>query len=373
VENFPFRRDAALSRAGGATQSTPTREAGMQIMLPMDGLDPVQLDTRAPITEVDPTSYDHVIVAFSGGKDSVACVLHLIEMGIKPELWHHDVDGGPDEPEPALRWDWPVTRAYCRAFAEAFGLPIYFSWRVGGLTGELLKENDRTKPVRYERPDGTIGQGGGITGAISTRRRFPQLGASLLTRWCSGVAKIDVFSVAMAGQERFRGKRVLVVTGERAEESANRAHYADIEPHRNHQPGPRAQRHVDHWRPVLRWTEERVWEIMREHGVVPHPCYRLSFGRASCAICIFMGSDDLATVNSIAPGRIDTMGRMENSFGCTLKRDGRPITEHAAAGRAFDYDPEIARIAMSETYDEPIITENWVLPAGAYRHGGGPT
>lgn len=345
----------------------------MQIMLPMDGLDPVHEDERVHEIEIDPHSYDNVIVAFSGGKDSIACVLHLIEMGVRPELWHHDVDGGEDDEPSALKWDWPVTRSYCQAFAAAFGLDLYFSWRVGGLTGELLKENDRTKPVRYEKPDGTVGQGGGLTGAISTRRRFPQIGASLLTRWCSSVAKIDVFAVALAGQDRFRGKRVLVVTGERAEESANRARYAAAERHRNHQPGPRAKRHVDHWRPVLRWNESQVWDIIAHHGVVPHPAYRLSMSRMSCMGCIFLGDNDLATVARIAPDRIDTMGRMETSFGCTLKRDGRPITEHAAAGRAHHYDPEIAALAMSKIYYEPIITENWILPAGAYRHGGGPT
>ena len=347
----------------------------MQIMLPMDGLEPVQAMPLAfrHVGEVDPHAYDHVIVAFSGGKDSVACVLKLLDMGIKPELWHHDVDGGPDDPEPDLRWDWPVTRSYCQTFAAAFDLPIYFSWRVGGITGELLKENDRTKPVRYERPDGTVGQGGGLTGAISTRRRFPQLGASLLTRWCSGVAKIDVFSVAMAGQERFRGKRVLVVTGERGEESANRASYNDFEPHRNHQPGPRAQRHVDHWRPILRWDEARVWQIMREHRVTPHPAYFLGMRRTSCMTCIFLGKDDLATVSKLAPGRIETMGRLEKSFGCTLKRDGHPITQHAANGTAFEYEADIARLAMSEDYDRPIITDDWKMPPGAFRHGGGPT
>jgi len=39
--------------------------------------------------------YDYYIVAFSGGKDSVACVLKLIDEGVplhKIELHHHCVD-----------------------------------------------------------------------------------------------------------------------------------------------------------------------------------------------------------------------------------------------------------------------------------------
>ena len=41
--------------------------------------------------EIDLHSYDIYIVAFSGGKDGAACVLHLLEQGIRPELWHHDI------------------------------------------------------------------------------------------------------------------------------------------------------------------------------------------------------------------------------------------------------------------------------------------
>ena len=37
--------------------------------------------------------YDHIIVLFSGGKDSAAAYYRLLEMGVpknKIELWHHD-------------------------------------------------------------------------------------------------------------------------------------------------------------------------------------------------------------------------------------------------------------------------------------------
>ncbi|EGG79263.1 hypothetical protein SXCC_00041 [Gluconacetobacter sp. SXCC-1] len=45
----------------------------------------------------DLRGYDHIIVALSGGKDSVASLLAALELGARPEsieLWHHDVDGG---------------------------------------------------------------------------------------------------------------------------------------------------------------------------------------------------------------------------------------------------------------------------------------
>lgn len=48
-----------------------------------------------PADELDLESYDRYVVAFSGGKDSLACLLHLFEMGIEAErihLHHHHKD-----------------------------------------------------------------------------------------------------------------------------------------------------------------------------------------------------------------------------------------------------------------------------------------
>lgn len=149
--------------------------------------------------------YDHIIVAFSGGKDSQACVLHLLDMGVNPEnieLWHHDVDGR----EGSELMDWAVTRDYCRAFAEAFGMKIYYSWKEGGFEREMCRNNQLTAPTIFEIPGG-IAQAGGVLGKPSTRGKFPQVSPDLSVRWCSAYLKIDVGSAAIRNQERFIGKK----------------------------------------------------------------------------------------------------------------------------------------------------------------------
>jgi tRNA(Ile)-lysidine synthase TilS/MesJ len=45
---------------------------------------------------IDYSAYDKVIIAFSGGKDSLACLLSILDTGCpkeRIELWHHCIDG----------------------------------------------------------------------------------------------------------------------------------------------------------------------------------------------------------------------------------------------------------------------------------------
>lgn len=319
-------------------------------------------------------SYDHILIAFSGGKDSLACLLHLIDAGVDPgriELHHHDVDGrGPPT------FDWPITAGYCRSVAEAFGVPLYFSWRDGGLRREMLRDGDPTAPVMFETPAGQIATVGG-RGGPGTRLRFPQVTSDLRLRWCSPVAKIDVMRSMICNAPRFLGTRTLVVTGERAQESPARARYLQFEPHRTDtRGGPRRPRHVDHWRPIHGFDETRVWRLIRRHGVVPHVAYRLGFGRVSCMHCIFASPDQLATIRWIAPERFEIIADYERQFGCTVKR-GDHI--HAVADRGRPYPaalarPDLVTLAMSERWTTAIRTRpsNWRLPAGAFGDAAGP-
>ncbi len=266
--------------------------------------------------------------------------------------------------------DWPVTNDYCRAVAEAFGLPLFASWKKNGFEGEMNRHNSLTAPTLFETPDG-LRQSGGIAGTFSTRRMFPQTAASLSVRWCSAYLKVDVGSKAITGQERFIGKRVLVVTGERAEESASRACYKTAESHKTSS----KKRHVDHWRPVHAWKEVQVWSLLEKYRINPHPCYRLGWGRCSCSACIFGSKNQWASLAAIYPEQIKRISDYEQEFGKTINRD-KSVPEMIALGKPFEgMDPEIIRSALSRTFDEPVIMApgTWKLPAGAFGENAGPT
>lgn len=330
----------------------------------------------------DLTSYSTIIVAFSGGKDSVACVLHLLESGVpkeKIELWHHDVDGR----EGSKLMDWAVTRDYCAKFATALGLKLYYSWKVGGFEGEMARNGASTAPTKFERSraDGsTFVTTKGGKGPVGTRLRFPQVSADLKVRWCSAYLKIDIGATAIRNQPRFAyGARTLVVSGERAEESSARAKYKELEPDRADNRETDRQdswRHVDRWRPVHKWSEREVWAIMERHRVTPHPAYQLGWGRVSCAACIFGSPNQWASLAVVNPDQLARVALLEKNSGKTIQRK-LSVPQLAAKGRpyAVTADAALVALATSETFSQPILCEPgaWKLPAGAFGESAGPT
>lgn len=319
-------------------------------------------------------SYDRIVVAFSGGKDSLACVLDLIDRGAprdRIELWHHDVDGREGE----RLMDWPVTADYCRKVAAALGLPIFFSWRAGGFEAEMLRDNQPSRPIMFERPDagGTIIAQARQRPTNGTRGQFPQVSPDLSVRWCSPYLKIDVARRVLANDPRFTGARVLFVTGERGEESANRARYNVFEPHlADRRDGVRVKRHIDAWRPILHWTATQVWAIIEAHRIHAHPCYYLGIGRASCAFCIFANPNQLAIARAVLPVQFGRVRGHEVRSGKTVHR-AENLEERAQRGAVGDLDPYYVRLARSESYDAPVFLNQWTMPAGAFAETHGPS
>lgn len=320
--------------------------------------------------QVNLNSYDYVLFAMSGGADSLSMWLYCLELGLdleKAEFHHHLIDAqGPGF------MDWPCTPGYMQALAQAFNVPLYYSWKVDGFKGEMLRENSRTKPTQFQTPEGTIVQTGGTGGKISTRRKFPQVSADLRKRWCSAYLKIDVMDILLCNQERFRNAKTLVITGERWEESTARSKYLEFEPHRADVRDGKHKRHIDHWRPVIGFKQAEVWDIIRRWGVNPHPAYRLGFGRCSCMTCIFASNDQLASVYQIAPEFILRLAHYEEEFGSTIAYDSHakrqlPIMERVRKGTPYPMQDSDIQAALSETWNEPILLPptDWTMPLGA--------
>lgn len=314
-------------------------------------------------------SYDRIVLCMSGGKDSIACLLHLIDCGVdrsRIELWHHDVDGR----EGSRLMDWAFMADYNRKLGEAFGIPVYFSWLEGGFEGEMLKENSFSRPHKIETPDGLVTLDRDTTrSAPGTRLRFPQVSASLQTRWCSSALKIDVGRRALNNQARFNGQKVLFITGERRQESANRAKYNQLEPHACDRRDGRKGRHVDAWRPVLGWSEDRVWDALARHGVVAPVPYRLGWSRSSCMACIYNGPRIWATIAEHFPDRLLQIAGYEERFNTTISRNRINVLDISSSARPFDIEDADALIqAAKDEYTLPVLCDpkDWKMPAGAF-------
>lgn len=155
--------------------------------------------------------YDLIVVLLSGGKDSVACLYKLLELGVpkeKIELWHHDIDGG----HPSRRMDWRCTQNYVKALAEAEGIRLRVSYRINGFFGELYRIG-ASEPVEWVDPDtGEIKQCKlspnylkcqelkeqatekmeELLKEYGYRMKFPAKSSDLSRRWCSAYLKIMV-------------------------------------------------------------------------------------------------------------------------------------------------------------------------------------
>jgi 3'-phosphoadenosine 5'-phosphosulfate sulfotransferase (PAPS reductase)/FAD synthetase len=205
---------------------------------------------------------------------------------------------------------------------------------------------------------------------------FPQQSADLQTRWCSSALKIEPADKVFTNDPRFRRGTFVIIGGERREESANRGLYAAVEKHA----ATTQARRVERWRPILDWKEGDVWEIIKRHGLRPHPAYEVGFGRCSCMPCIFSNADQWATIKQIAPKIFEKIGALESVFGKTIKA-GETVDQQADKGTSYlDADEKGERevaaiIAMQETYlgEVRVPTASWKLPAGAFVRSGGPT
>lgn len=396
-----------------------------------DHMKTIYLSELLPLEE-----YDLVVVLLSGGKDSIASYLKLIELGVskdKIELWHHDIDGG----HPSRRMDWRCTQNYVKAFAKAEGVPLRTSWRLNGFFGELYRVG-ASEPVQWCEPDtGEVKQCKlsskyckcqelkkqstkevvEILTQYGYRMRFPAKSGDLNSRWCSAYLKIMVADSVIRNLnelEKAGGKRckfpaksgahegrwcsgnlkasvqdsvtanldktkcdikILIVSGERRGESLGRSKYNEMEIHRTNAT-TKAHRLVHQWRPVIDYSEKDVWEIIKRHRVNPHPCYRAGWNRCSCAMCIFSTPTLFAGIRELYPEDFELLKRDEKILGFTLDNhcDLESFVKSARSCVYHGDEKAIHSLITGEfETDDIYVTGAWHYPAGAF-HGatGGP-
>lgn len=435
-------------------------------------MDRIYLPQLLPLEE-----YDKIIVLFSGGKDSLACILALLEYGVpreKIELWHHDIDGG----HPTRKMDWPVTPNYVQAVADYLGLPLRVSWRVNGFWGEVYRIG-ASWPIQYMEPGTDLVQECRLSEKqirsaqlresiledlerteleqMGHRMKFPAKSGNLATRWCSSILKVMVADTVIRNLELeelrklgnnqrfpFKGSiangrfcspnlkrevgdnlirnldllkldgqrmklpaksgchqgrwcsgslkaqvesklqtdiaalshdaRLLVVSGERRQESPGRSRYNEMEIHRANATA-RAHRLVHQWRCVIDWDEARIWDIIRRWHIAPHPCYAAGWNRCSCAMCIFSLPKHWAGIRELFPDWVKAVEEDERILGFTLDNK-KSLAEYIGDAKSCvcHDDPKALLQLTSGSFSlNDVEKTNWVLPAGAF-HGaeGGP-
>lgn len=212
---------------------------------------------------------DRVVVSVSGGKDSAALMQWAVDNFPKDKLVcvHAKID-----------IDWKETVPVVEAQCAHFDLPLTIVEAVdknGGALGFL----SILTGIRRDRKTGE-----------AKENQFPDMG----NRWCTSrlkVGPIDKFVRSLKGN-------VLVLIGERREESSQRAKLQAWRPDENNS---KSGRTVVKFSPLLDLTEKQVWDIIEANNIPKHPCYSWGVSRASCAICIFSSNKEIALAAKHAP------------------------------------------------------------------------
>jgi 3'-phosphoadenosine 5'-phosphosulfate sulfotransferase (PAPS reductase)/FAD synthetase len=226
-------------------------------------------ETRPEIKKFIGQHWDHVVVSVSGGKDSSVLMQYAMDNFKKGATLHfvHAV----------IDIDWHETMDVVKMQARHFQVEVDFV--------QAVDKNGMPKGFLSKLTSPRMKRSGEIT-----EQSFPDM----CNRWCTSELKsapIDKYCRGLSG-------RILVLIGERAEESANRAALDMIRPDEDLS---KAGRTVVKFSPILEMLETEVWYVINTNGIPKHPCYSLGVSRASCAICIFSSDREIAIAADHAP------------------------------------------------------------------------
>lgn len=204
-----------------------------------------------------------VVLSISGGKDSTAAALALVEAGVPHRRVFADTG-----------WEAPETYDHLDHLRSKLG------------------------------PIDVVGVAGGMVARIRHRAGFP----ARMQRWCTRELKIEPLRAYHDALEAAGDVETVSAMGIRSDESASRAALTEFvdEP-----PGERSWGGWV-WRPILRWSVEQVLAIHHRHGVSVNPLYRLGHSRVGCHPCIFARKEGVRLLAEHAPERVALIRQLES-------------------------------------------------------------
>ena len=225
---------------------------------------------------IDISKYgDRLIVGVSGGKDSTATCLHLMEQGLsKSDFDRVFMDTG---------WEHPITYKHLDELEKTIGPIIRLRHNV--------KVKDEHKGL-IDAIEADLGFESDFVRLIVRWHDFP----NYFKKWCTRELKLAPLKKWLDTLDF----DPINVIGIRREESQKRSKYQKIE----------WNRHLDaySYRPILEWKLQDVIDIHGRFGLRPNPLYLKSSDRVGCYPCIYARKSEIRDLDQ---SRIDVIKILE--------------------------------------------------------------
>lgn len=225
---------------------------------------------------------DRIVVGVSGGKDSTATCLHLMEMGLGPDDYDRVFcDTG---------WELPEVYEYLRGpLTDAVGPIIELTPQV--------PELDERREAAARHFDQRLGFRSAMVRLILAKGMFP----SRRIRFCTETLKAETSARFLRDMDC----EPINAVGIRAEESRERSQMDEWEWSTLHDCWV--------WRPLLAWAFEDVRDIHQRHGLQPAGPYFAGATRVGCAPCIMARKGEIAWLAERYPERIAVIRDLERA------------------------------------------------------------
>lgn len=233
-----------------------------------------------------------VVISHSGGKDSQAMMIRLLEAGVPTQqmLVVHASLG---------RIEWEGAEDHARVQAEAAGVPFLVA-RAKRTLFDMVRDRHATRPEVPSWP-------------------------SSAQRQCTSDLKRGPIMREVRRYGDAHGYRVIVnCMGLRAEESPARRRRP---PWRRNDAACNTRREWFDYLPIRDLSTAEVFETIKSAGQRPHHAYESGNERLSCVFCIFGSRNDLRNGAATRPELADEYMRLEEITGYSMHMSRRPLRE----------------------------------------------